>query len=166
MIKPLTINTNQKTLPRYASLTLLLMMVVLTTACGTKIIRGASPMVRMNELSHQNDSITIELSMRNLNGVELDIQSIDFSLSVSDDELFSYTGPADTNIVVNGTETWTVEVEESDSSRELLNSLQSGEVKSLPYSMKGSVFSQEDGDLYFEHEGHIYPLPGRPGHFR
>ena len=166
MIKPLTINTNQKTLPRYANLTLLLMMLVLTTACGTKIIRGASPMVRMNELSHQNNSITIELSMRNLNGVELDIQSIDFSLSVSDDELFSYTGPADTNIVVNGTETWTVEVEESDSSRELLNSLQSGEVKSLPYSMKGSVFSQEDGDLYFEHEGHIYPLPGRPGHFR
>ena len=166
MIKPLTINTNQKTLTRYASLTLLLMLVVLTTACGTKIIRGASPMVRMNELSHQNNSITIELSMRNLNGVELDIQSINFSLSVSDDELFSYTGPADTNIVVNGTETWTVEVEESDSSRELLNSLQSGEVKSLPYSMKGSVFSQEDGDLYFEHEGHIYPLPGRPGHFR
>jgi len=166
MIKPLTINTNQKTLARYASLTLLLMLVVLTTACGTKIIRGASPMVRMNELSHQNNSITIELSMRNLNGVELDIQSINFSLSVSDDELFSYTGPADTNIVVNGTETWTVEVEESDSSRELLNSLQSGEVKSLPYSMKGSVFSQEDGDLYFEHEGHIYPLPGRPGHFR
>lgn len=166
MIKPLTINTNQKTLPRYANLTLLLMMLVLTTACGTKIIRGATPMVRMNELSHQNNSITIELSMRNLNGVELDIQSIDFSLSVSDDELFSYTGPADTNIVVNGTETWTVEVEESDSSRELLNSLQSGEVKSLPYSMKGSVFSQEDGDLYFEHEGHIYPLPGRPGHFR
>jgi len=166
MIKPLTIDTNQKMLPRYASLTLLLMMLVLTTACGTKIIRGASPMVRMNELSHQNNSITIELSMRNPNGVELDIQSIDFSLSVSDDKLFSYAGPAETNIVVNGTETWTVEVEESDSSRELLNSLQSGEVKSLPYSMKGSVFSQEDGDLYFEHEGHIYPLPGRPGHFR
>jgi len=166
MIKPLTINTNQKTQLRYAGLTLLLMMVVLTAACGTKIIRGASPMVRINELSHQDNSITIELSMRNPNGVELDIQSIDFSLLVSGDELFSYTGPANTNIVVNGTETWTVEVEESDSSRELLNSLQSGEVKSLPYSMKGSVFSQEDGDLYFEHEGHIYPLPGRPGHFR
>ena len=166
MIKPLTINTNQKTQLRYASLTLLLMMVVLTTACGTKIIRGASPMVRINELSHQNNSITIELSMRNPNGVELDIQSIDFSLLVSGDELFSYTGPAITNIVVNGTETWTVEIEESDSSRELLSSLESGEIKSLPYTMKGSVFSLEDGDLYFEHEGHIYPLPGRPGHFR
>ena len=143
-----------------------LLVAVLTTGCGAKIIRGATPMVRMNELSHQDGNITLELSMRNLNGVELDIQSIDFSLFVNDAELFSYKGPADTNIVANGTETWTVEVEESESSRELLNTLQNGEVKSLPYSLKGSIFSQEDGDLHFEHEGHIYPLPGRPGRFR
>jgi hypothetical protein len=143
-----------------------LLAAVLTAGCGTKIIRGATPMVRMNELNHQDGNITLELSMRNLNGVELDIQTIDFSLSVNDDELFSYKGPVDTNIVANGTETWTVEVEESESSRELLNTLQNGEVKSLPYSLKGSIFSQEDGDLHFEHEGHIYPLPGRPGRFR
>ena len=145
---------------------LLLLVAVLTTACGTKIIRGATPMVRMNELSHQDNMITLELSMRNLNGVELDIQTIDFSLSVNDDELFSYTGSADTNIVANGTETWTVEVKESKTSRELLNSLQSGEVKSLPYALKGAIFTQEDGALHFEYEGHIYPLPGRPGRFR
>jgi outer membrane lipoprotein-sorting protein len=143
-----------------------LLVAVLASGCGTKIIKGATPMVRMNELSHQDGNITLELSMRNLNGVELDIQTIDFSLSVSDDELFSYKGPAETNIVANGTETWTVQVEESESSRELLNTLQNGEVKSLPYSLKGSIFSQEDGDLRFEHEGHIYPLPGRPGQFR
>ena len=59
-----------------------------------------------------------------------------------------------------------MEVEESDSSRKLLESLQSGDVKSLPYQLKGSVFSQQDGTLNFEHEGHIYPMPGRPGHFR
>jgi len=48
----------------------------------------------------------------------------------------------------------------------LLNSLQNGEVQSLPYTLKGSVSSIDDGSLHFEHEGHIYPLPGRPGHFR
>lgn len=143
-----------------------LLVAVLASGCGTKIIKGATPMVRMNELSHQDGNITLELSMRNLNGVELDIQTIDFSLWVNDDELFGYKGPAKTNIVANGTETWTVQVEETESSRDLLNTLQSGEVKSLPYSLKGSIFSQEDGDLHFEHEGHIYPLPGRPGRFR
>ena len=123
-------------------------------------------MVRMNELHHQDNTITLELSMRNVNGVPLDIHSIDFSLMVDDDELFGYQGPADTNIVANGTETWSVEIEESQTSRELLDKLQSGEVKSLPYSLKGSVKSLDDGTLRFQHEGHIYPLPGRPGHFR
>lgn len=123
-------------------------------------------MVRMTELSHQDQNIRIELSMRNLNGVELNIESIDFNLLVDDNELFSYQGPAETNIVANGTETWSEEVVENQSSRELLNTLQNGDVMSLPYSMKGKVYTRDEGVLRFEHEGHIYPLPGKPGYFR
>jgi len=145
---------------------LAVLAIMLCTACGTKLIRGEAPLVRMTELSHEDSSITLQLSMRNVNGVSLDIQSIDFSLSVDDEELFSYQGPAETNIVANGTETWSVEVEESQSSRDLLNTLENGDVKSLPYSLKGSVDSRDDGGLRFKHEGHLYPLPGRPGHFR
>jgi len=144
----------------------ILLAAVLSAACGNKIIRGASPMVRMTELSHQDDKITLQISMRNPNGVALDIQTIDFSLSASNDVLFAYQGPIDTNIVINGTETWSLEVEESESSRTLLDKLQNGDVKSLPYSLRGSVSTREEGILYFEYEGHIYPLPGRPGHFR
>jgi hypothetical protein len=145
---------------------LILLAVVLSAACGSKIIRGAAPMVRMTELSHQDNKITLQISMRNPNGVALDIQTIDFSLSASDDELFAYQGPIDTNIVTNGTETWSLEVEESENSRTLLDKLQNGDIKSLPYSLKGSVSTREEGILFFEHEGHIYPLPGRPGYFR
>ena len=145
---------------------LAVLAIMLCTACGTKIIRGEAPLVRMTELSHQDSSITLQLSMRNVNGVPLDIQSIDFSLSVDDEDLFTYQGPAETNIVANGTETWSVEVEESQSSRDLLNTLENGDVKSLPYSLKGSVDSRDDSNLRFKHEGHLYPLPGRPGHFR
>lgn len=149
-------------------LSLLLLTVLLCTACGTKIIRGASPIVRMTELSHQENNLNLQLSMRNLNGVDLDITSIDFTLSVneSQDELFGYQGPVNTNIVANGTETWSVDVLASETSRELLDSLEKGDIKSLPYTLKGSVQSKEDGKLRFEYEGHIYPLPGKPGHFR
>jgi len=145
---------------------LIFLTVMLTAACGAKSIRGESPMVRMNELYHHDNTITVKLSMRNINEESLDIQSIDFSLKVDETELFTYQGPADTNITANGTETWSVEIEESQSSRELLETLENGDVKSLPYSLSGSVNSMEDGDLHFEHEGHLYPLPGRPGHFR
>jgi len=125
-------------------------------------------MVRMTELSHQDNTITLQVNMRNLNGVDLNIQSIDFSLTVNEneDELFTYNGPVDTNIVANGTESWSVEVEESEASRELLDSLQNGDIKSLPYALKGSIASENDGNMRFEYEGHIYPLPGKPGHFR
>jgi hypothetical protein len=165
-MKQAAMKTYKFTYKKYLGPGLIFLAVLLSAACGTKIIRGAAPMVRMTELSHQDDKITVNLSMRNLNGVPLDIRSIDFSLKVDDAELFAYKGPVDTNIVANGTETWSVEIEESQSSRELLESLQNGDVKSLPYALKGSVSSKDDGTLRFEHEGHIYPLPGRPGHFR
>lgn len=160
--------TDNPTHTKHLAVSLLIIAAFLCTACGSQVIRGASPLVRMTELSHQDNNIVLQLNMRNLNGVDLDIQSIDFSLSVNDtkDELFVYSGPVDTNIVANGTETWTVEVIESTASRKLLDSLEKGEIKSLPYALKGSVISVEDGKLRFEHEGHIYPLPGKPGHFR
>jgi len=149
-------------------LSLLLLTVLLCTACGSNIIRGEPPIVRMTELSHQENNINLQLSMRNLNGVDLDVTGIDFTLSVNDneDELFGYKGPINTNIVANGTETWSVDVVESETSRVLLDSLENGDIKSLPYTLKGSVQSKDDGKLRFEYEGHIYPLPGKPGHFR
>lgn len=157
-----------KPIYKHLGLGLLAFGFLLSAACGAKIVRGASPMVRMTELSHQGNNINLQLSMRNLNGVDLDIQSIDFQLTVNEDEkdLFVYNGPVDTKIIANGTETWSVEVEESEASRDLLDSLENGDIKSLPYALKGSVISKDEGTLRFEHEGHIYPLPGKPGHFR
>lgn len=147
---------------------LLVLAIVSSVACGSKVVRGESPLVRITELSHQDNIINLQVSMRNLNGVDLDIMSIDFRLTVNEntDELFVYNGPVDTNIVANGTESWSVEAEESKASRDLLESLEKGEIKSLPYKLKGSVISKDDGKLRFEYEGHIYPLPGKPGHFR
>lgn len=147
---------------------LLVLALMFSTACGSKIVRGESPLVRMTELSHQDNIINLQVSMRNLNGVDLDIMSANIRLTVNEntDELFVYNGPVDTNIVANGTESWSVEVEESQVSRDLLESLEKGEIKSLPYKLKGSVISKDDGKLRFEYEGHIYPLPGKPGYFR
>ena len=143
-----------------------ILAIALLTSCGSNQVRGEPPMVRLNELSHQDGAITLELNMRNVNEAPLVLLAIDVKLSVDDNELLSYKGSVDTDIVANGIESWSVDVSESDTSRELLNKLENGEINSLPYSLKGSISSQDDGTLRFEHEGHIYPLPGRPGHFR
>ena len=151
---------------KFPSLVLAVLMVALCAACGAKLVRGESPMVRMNELSHQDNNISLQLSIRNVNGVPLDVLNIDLSVSVNDNELFAYAGPVDTSIIGNSTETWSVDVTESSASRELLDSLQNGDVKSLPYTLEGKITTEGDGTLRFEHEGHLYTLPGRPGHFR
>lgn len=145
---------------------LLLAVTLSLVACGDHLIHGVSPVVRMNDLSHDGKNITLQLSLRNRNGVEMDVQHIVFNLSVEDQELFAYNGPAETNIAANGTETWTVEIAESEATAARLNSLENGEVKSLPYAFSGKVTSAEAGDLKFEYEGHLYPVPGRPGQFR
>jgi hypothetical protein len=67
-------------------LSLLLLTALLCTACGTTIIKGASPMVRMTELSHKDSNIGLQVSMRNVNGVDLNIKSIEFSLTVNQNE--------------------------------------------------------------------------------
>ncbi|HEY5776633.1 MAG TPA: hypothetical protein VIS57_11140 [Xanthomonadales bacterium] len=126
----------------------------------------------MTEISHKDGKISLQLSMRNLNGVDLNVQKIEFRLTVKKDEdrdeneLIAYEGPVGTNIVANGTESWSVDAVESEASRKLLDSLESGDVISLPYKLKGSISSADDGTMRFEYEGHIYPLPGKPGYFR
>jgi hypothetical protein len=151
---------------------LLVLTVVLCTACGPKLVRGEPPVIRMTEISHKDNNISLQLSMRNLNGVDLKVQNIEFRLTVKKDEdrdeneLITHDGPVGTSIVANGTESWSVDAAESEASRKLLDSLENGDIISLPYKLKGSISSAGDGTMRFEYEGHIYPLPGKPGHFR
>jgi hypothetical protein len=156
----------QDTYKRYLQVSLLILLAALCSACGAKQVRGEPPIVSMNDLSHRDGSINLQLSMRNVNDLTLNVLDIDFSLTANDDELVGYKGPVNTDIAANGTEIWSVDVEESGAARELLDSLENGDINSLPYLLKGSVTSQDAGDLSFEYEGHIYPRPGRPGHFR
>lgn len=151
---------------KYPRVVAVLLLVTLVAACGPKMIRGESPMVRISELSHQDSIVDLHLNIRNVNDEALDILELDFSLSTDDQQLLIFNGPASININANGTETWSADIVESDTTRQRLDALQSGEIKSLPYKLEGSINSRDSGRVRFEHEGHLYPLPGRAGHFR
>lgn len=151
---------------KYTHAAVMLLLVMLVAACGPGQIRDESPMVRISELSHQDGTVSLQLSIRNINDEQLDILEVDFSLASDDQQLLAYTGPVSININANGTETWSADIAESDTTRQRLDALQSGEIKSLPYKLEGTISTRESGQLHFEHEGHLYPLPGRAGHFR
>ena len=145
---------------------LAVLAVMFFAACGSKQTRGEPPMVRMVELSHQDDIISLHLSIRNINDDPMDVLEIDFNMQADDTDFIVFSGMVNIEIGANSTENWTLETETNSNNRNLLNRLESGEINSLPYAMKGSIKSLESGNLRFEHEGHIYPLPGRPGYFR
>ena len=157
---------NQTMQKKYPGMTLLILLALLCSACGAKLIRGEPPMVRISELSHQDDTVNLQLSIRNVNGEALDIREMNFTVSNEDQQLLIYNGPATINIVANGTETWSVELAENGITREKLNELQNDDINSLPYELDGSIRTLETGKLRFEYKGHLYTLPGRPGHFR
>ena len=135
-------------------------------ACGAGQVRDESPMVRVSEVSNLDDGITVQLSIRNVNDEALDIRAISFELTSDDEPFLAWDGPSMVNIAARGTETWSVGISASASGRTLLDSLQQGSIKSLPYTLEGSVENVVGKTLRFEAVGHLYPLPGRPGYFR
>lgn len=165
-MKLAVMKTNSRNYLNYLVPGLLCLVILSSVACSAKIVRGASPMVRMTELSHQDGMVNLQLNIRNINGVDMSIRNIDVELSMDNEASLRFDGPADVNIAANGVETWNVELQESEAGRDLLNSLENGDINSLPYRLTGSVVTLEDGSLRYEYEGHIYPLPGRQGYFR
>lgn len=165
-MKAKAMKVNKTTFKQYLVMVLVILLAMLSTACGAKLIRGESPMVRISELSHQDDNISLQLSIRNINGEPLNIQEIALTLSTEEQQLVAFSGPVTINIVANGTETWSVDLAETTLSRDRLNALQNDEIKSLPYNLDGSIRTMDTGKLRFEYKGHLYTLPGRPGYFR
>jgi len=74
----------------------------------------------------------------------------------------------DFRLTVGANSTEVIEVEQFPDAfvQDLLVSLQDGEVPSLPFRLEGRVHTEENGFLKFKHKGHLYPVPGKPGHFR
>jgi hypothetical protein len=145
---------------------LLLLCLALCGACATTIVRGQAPLVRMSELSHADARVNLQLNIRNLNGEPMQVEAIEFRLQVDDEDLIDYQGSEATTIAANGVEARKISAAEAAAGKRLLDELEAGKFKSLPYSLEGKVITEKDGSLRFSSEGHIYTMPGKPGYFR
>jgi hypothetical protein len=139
---------------------------LLLTACGASVVRGESPFVQINALKLNHETVTVELGVRNVNDVVMEIEKIDFVLTVQATELTRYDAPMLTSVIANGSETLRFEVAINPAGRDLLGALQNAEIASLPYELEGTIQAAEESLLTFHRKGHIYPVPGRPGQFR
>lgn len=149
-----------------SSLVWLLLIILACTACGPTIIHGRPPFISISELSLRGDRLSAGFSISNPNGEAMNINGIEISVRVEEAELTHYNEDFKLTIDANSTEVIKVEQFPDAFVQDLLNSLRDGEVPSLPFRLEGRVRTEEDGILKFKHKGHLYPVPGKPGHFR
>ena len=145
---------------------LLLCLVLVAASCGPQVIKGRPPFISISGMSLVEDKLSADFDIRNQNGVPMIIKMIDITVTVNGVELARENRKFDLTVGANSAEEVHVEELPDEFTRSLLDSLESGEVKSLPFDLKGRVHTVDDGYLSFAHKGHLYPVPGKPGHVR
>lgn len=139
---------------------------IVTLSCGPNIIKGRPPFISISGMSLIDDRLSADFDISNQNGVPMTITMIDITVTVNEVELTRENRAFELEIGANSAEEVSVEELPDEFTRDLLESLANKEVKSLPFDLEGRVRTVEDGFLAFSHKGHLYPVPGKPGHFR
>ena len=150
----------------FARFLLLALIAAGAISCGSQIIKGRPPFISISGMSLVEGKLSADFDIRNQNGVPMTIDMIDITVKVNNVELTRENRDFDLSIGANSAEEIHVEELPDDFTRSLLDSLGSGEVKSLAFDLKGKVHTLEDGYLSFAHKGYLYPVPGKPGYFR
>jgi hypothetical protein len=143
------------------------LLAALLSACGgTRVVTGEPPYVRVSAIVlHEND-IDIEFDVRNVNTEPLEVRAVRFELELDGELLARYDRGLEAGVVPSGNDIVTVTMEPDAAGVARLEALEAGEVASLAYALSGDVLVPQEGRLRFENTGHVYPVPGRPGHFR
>jgi len=145
---------------------ILVLMMLALSACGPNIIKGKPPFINIANLILADEKLSATFTIHNPNGEPMEIEGVEIRVEVQDADLTRYDSDFKIRIDSNSTEEIFVEQLPDDFTRELLASVESGELISLPFKLEGLVHTLGDGDLRFRNKGHLYPVPGRPGQFR
>jgi LEA14-like dessication related protein len=147
-------------------LSLLLVVLALCSACSPAQIKGRPPFVSIAAMLTQPQSLSARFDIRNINDVEMAIDSIELTIRARDVEMIGYGNTLTLTVDPNTTEEIALDSLPDEVARPLLAELERGDVASLPFFLEGRVHTRDDGYLPFSHEGHLYPVPGKPGQFR
>jgi len=146
--------------------TLIFSSLLLCSACAPNKIKGNPPFVGISSMTMTDQALAVSFDVRNINEVEMVIDSIDITITAKGSEFSRYVGPYSLSLDPNTTEAINLDKLSPENARQQLADLQSKKIASLPFSLYGRVHTAADGYLDFKHEGYLYPVPGKPGQFR
>jgi len=139
---------------------------LLLAACAGPGIRGEPPFVQVNGLRLAERDLTLDLGLRNVNAEPLQIEHIEFSVTLEETSLARYNAASRASVIANGRENLRFELAASEEGAALLGELESGSRSDLRYRLEGVVTASESKPMRVQREGRLYPVPGRPGQFR
>ena len=151
---------------RFVTRLSLLALVLLTVSCGPQVIEGRPPFINISGLSLNDDRLAAVFDISNQNGVPMTITRFEISVTVNDIDLTREERTQELLIDANSTEEIEVISDAEGAVSSMLTGLDRGDIKSLPFDLTGRVQTVEDGALRFELRGHLYRVPGKPGHYR
>ncbi len=142
-------------------------LLALLVACGgASVIRGEPPQVTINTLARTTAGLTLQLRFRNINQEPLEIRQVGFTFSLDDHPMKH--DEAGMQLYLHAS-TWEVNSFTLPLAADLatrLRAVETGELASLRYEFEGAITDQQGKTLAFSFDGHLYPVPGRPGQFR
>lgn len=150
----------------FKQLPFLAFTMLLLAGCSAGGVRGEAPFVQVTSWRLDGDTVTATLRLRNVNDEELVIDAVTLNVDLDDSSFVNHSESRHLEVAANGFETLTLDMRATAEGAGALERLGNGETASLPYSLTGDVDSPDEGRLEFSREGHIYPVPGRPGQFR
>lgn len=139
---------------------------LMLSSCASQGVRGQSPFVQVNGLKLQDQLVSLDLGVRNVNSDAIFIEHVEFSISLNETSLGVYKASSQANVVASGTENLRFEFTASPAGIDLLNELQTASRPNLKYLLEGVLLVTDNGEMKVKRKGHIYPVPGRPGQFR
>lgn len=147
-------------------ITVLLLLFSLCAACGPHQVRGKAPVVSISSMTVAGEKFSATFNIRNINDVAMDIEQINITIRIRNVELTRHVDSLALSIDPNTTEEVAVQKLPEEFSAELLAELESGNVSNLPFFLEGRMQTAQDGNVPFKYEGYLYPVPGKPGHYR
>lgn len=142
----------------------LLISVVVLAACATRVVTGHPPQVDLHALARDGQVITLDLNLRNVNDESLTLSQMDLRLELGDELLLHINQSLHLTVPARGRERVRVELAGGLAGLEVLGAVE--QEGSRPWRLQGSLLNEHGRGMNVEAKGWLYPVPGRPGHFR
>lgn len=141
--------------------------ICLLTACGNiRNVSGEPPLAGIDGLERQGEELVIELALRNVNDVSMQLSAVEIELGLAGQPLAAGREETPLTISARGREVLRLQMIGREAGMEQLEGLARGERTSLPWTLQLTLIDDNERFKRASAQGWLHPVPGQPDRFR